>query len=293
MLAGVNSHAQESFFKPSVNYNKQRIKGIIITEAITSAAMIVWLNYLWYKKFPRSSFHFFNDNNEWLSMDKVGHATTAYNISVAQNDILKWAGVKSGPAAFIGSFSALAFMTMIEIMDGHSVKWGFSKGDMLANIAGCLLFDGQQLLWGQQRISLKYSYHATIFPHYNPGELGRNLPQKMLKDYNGQTYWLSLNIGSFLPQTSQFPKWLNLSAGYGAEGMIGAVNNPKEINGKAVPPFDRYRQFFLAFDADLYRIKGIAPSTSTLFKLNRLIKMPAPAFEWNTLSKGQFHWFYF
>lgn len=115
----------------------------------------------------------------------------------------------------------------------------------------------------------------------------------MFKDCNGQTYWLSLNIGSFLPQTSQFPKWLNLSAGYGAESMIGAVNNPKEINGKAVPPFDRYRQFFLAFDADLYRIKGIAPSTSTLFKLNRLIKMPAPAFEWNTLSKGQFHWFYF
>ncbi len=58
-------------------------------------------------------------------MDKVGHATTAYNISFAQNDMLRWAGVKSGRAAFIGSFSALAFMTMIEIMDGHSVKWGF------------------------------------------------------------------------------------------------------------------------------------------------------------------------
>lgn len=81
-------------------------------------------------------------------------------------------------------------------------------------------------------ISLKYSYHATIFPHYNPGELGRNLQQKMLKDYNGQIYWLSLNIASFLPQTSQFPKWLNLSTGYGAEGMVGAVNNPKEIKGK-------------------------------------------------------------
>ena len=138
-------------------------------------------------------------------MDKVGHATTAYNISFAQNDMLRWAGVKSGRAAFIGSFSALAFMTMIEIMDGHSVKWGFSKGDMLANIVGCLFFDGQQLLWGQQRISLKYSYHASIFPHYNPGELGRNLQQKMLKDYNGQIYWLSLNIASFYLKQVSFP----------------------------------------------------------------------------------------
>jgi hypothetical protein len=46
-------------------------------------------------------------------------------------------------------------------MDGHSAKWGFSKGDMLANIAGCVLFEGQQLLWHEQRISLKYSYHGT------------------------------------------------------------------------------------------------------------------------------------
>ncbi|HXB95525.1 MAG TPA: DUF2279 domain-containing protein, partial [Puia sp.] len=175
--------AQE-FFKPSPTYNSGRVAGIIISETIIGTAVTIGLNYLWYKKFPHSKFHYFNDNNEWLQVDKVGHATTAYNIAAIQSDLFHWAGVSRGTSALIGTGTALAFMTMIEIMDGHSTKWGFSKGDMLANIGGCLLHQGQQWMWGEQRISLKFSYHGTIFPKYYPAELGANLPQRMLKDYN-------------------------------------------------------------------------------------------------------------
>ena len=293
LLACGQLFGQQDFFKAAANYNPQRVRGIIITESVTGAAITVGLNYLWYRKFPHSRFHFFNDNNEWLNMDKVGHATTAYNIAAGQNDLLRWSGVKPGNAAVIGSLSALAFMTMIEIMDGHSSKYGFSKGDMLANIAGCVLFEGQQLLWKEQRMGLKFSYHTTIFPQYYPDELGRKLQQKILKDYNGQTYWLSINIASFLPQSSGFPRWLNLAAGYGAEGMIGAVKNPSEINGKSIPPFNRYRQFYLSFDTDLYRIKNLTPATATLLSVNRIFKMPAAAYEWNSIQRSIFHFFYF
>lgn len=226
-------------------------------------------------------------------MDKVGHATTAYNVAAIQTDLLRWGGVKPGVAALAGTLTALGFLTMVEIMDGHSVKWGFSKGDMLANLAGCALFEGQQLMWGQQRVSLKYSYHHTLFTHYAPGELGRNLPQQMLKDYNGQTYWLSINIGSFLPARSDFPNWLNLSAGYGAEGMIGGVKNPTEINGSPVPAFKRYRQFYFTFDTDLYRTNGLSPLSTTLLKLNRTVKMPTPTIEWNKEEGTKWHWIYF
>jgi hypothetical protein len=41
----------------------------------------------------------------------------------------------------------------------------------------------------------------------------------MLKDYNGQTYWLSVNLHSFY-KGSKIPKWLNLAIGYGANGML-------------------------------------------------------------------------
>ena len=294
LLAGIRSELPaQDFFKASDHYNPGRVTGTIIVESAIGTAVTIGLNYLWYKKFPHSRFHYFNDNNEWLNVDKVGHATTAYNIAAIQSDVLRWGGVQMGTAALIGTGTALAFMSMIEIMDGHSVKWGFSKGDMLANIAGCLLYEGQQLLWNQQLISLKYSYHETIFPQYYPAELGGNLPQRMLKDYNGQSYWLSFNIASFLPASGGFPRWLNFAAGYGAEGMVGAVQNPSEVNGKPVPYFRRYRQFYFSLDADLYRINGLSPLAATLLKVNRTIKMPAPALEWNEVNGLHFHPFYY
>jgi hypothetical protein len=287
------SIAQKDFFQPSANYNSRRVGGTIIGEAVLGSAVTFGLNYLWYKKFPHSQFHFFNDNAEWLTMDKVGHATTAYNIAAIQSDIFHWGGVKPGTAAAIGTLTALGFMTMIELLDGHSEKWGFSKGDMLANIAGCLLFEGQQLMWGQQRISLKYSYHQTMFAKYYPQELGSNWRERMLKDYNGQTYWLSFNVGSFMSSKSDFPKWLNASIGYGAEGMIGARDNPSEINGQKIPEFKRYRQFYFSFDTDLYRIDNVSEFSNMLLKFNQTLKMVSPTLEWNKEEGAKWHWLYY
>ncbi|HLX91195.1 MAG TPA: DUF2279 domain-containing protein, partial [Puia sp.] len=277
----------------AVKYNSSRGAGIIVSESIFAAAVTVGLNYLWYKKFPHSKFHLFNDDNEWLNMDKAGHATTAYNIAAIQSDIFQWAGLKRGPASAIGSLTALSFMTMIEILDGHSSKWGFSIGDMAANFSGCLLFQGQQWLWNEQRISLKFSYHYTMFARYYPQELGKTWSERILKDYNGQTYWLSLNIASFLPAASSFPKWLNASIGYGAEGMIGAVKNPAEVNGVAIPEFKRYRQFYFSFDTDLYRVDRLSYTGTTILSINRTLKMLAPALEYNPVNGFIWHWLYY
>ncbi|MBS1918576.1 MAG: DUF2279 domain-containing protein [Bacteroidetes bacterium] len=285
--------AQRDFFESSRSYNSTRVTGVVIAESAIGTAVTIGLNYLWYKKFPHSRFHLFNDNAEWLNMDKVGHATTAYNIAAIQSDIMHWSGIKPGTSALIGTLTSLSFMTMIEVLDGHSEKWGFSKGDMLANIAGCLLYEGQQLMWGQQRISLKYSYHHTLFAKYYPQELGSNLPQRMLKDYNGQTYWLSFNIGSFVSSKTDFPKWLNASFGYGADGMIGARTNPSEINGQKIPDFKRYRQFYFSFDTDLYRIDKTSDFSNMLLKANRTFKMISPTVEWNPEQGVKWHWLYY
>ena len=39
---------------------------------------LVGFNELWYKNYPKSNFHFVNDNSSWLQMDKFGHAATSY-----------------------------------------------------------------------------------------------------------------------------------------------------------------------------------------------------------------------
>ena len=68
----------------SAEFNSKRLTTVIISETALASIVTVGLQYLWYKKYPKSSFHFFDDNDEWLQMDKMGHATTAYNISAVQ-----------------------------------------------------------------------------------------------------------------------------------------------------------------------------------------------------------------
>jgi hypothetical protein len=104
----------------------------------------------------------------------------------------------------------------------------------------------------------------------------------MLKDYNGQTYWLSVNPYSFMSEESKFPKWLNVALGYGAGGMTGGEFNPPYINedGKQIH-FERYRQLYLSLDVDLTRIKTRSKFLKTIFYSVGFIKIPAPALEFS------------
>lgn len=286
------ANGQQFAFPPSSTYQPDRLKKIVLTETAIGIVASVGLYYLWYKKFPKSRFHFFNDNGEWMQMDKVGHVTTAYNIAAIQNDLMRWSGVKPDASILIGSLTALGYMSIIEIMDGFSKHWGFSPGDMAANIFGAAFFASQQKWWGDQRVSLKFSFHSSPFAKYNPGELGSKWSSRILKDYNGQTYWMSFNIKSFLSSKSNFPQWANIAFGYGAEGMTGARTNPTEVNGKPIPYFKRYRQFYLSPDADLFRVNSSAVYNNLSYLL-KISKIPLPGLEFNTNKQVKFHALYY
>jgi hypothetical protein len=115
----------------------------------------------------------------------------------------------------------------------------------------------------------------------------------MIKDYNGQTYWLSVNMQSFLPAASRFPKFLNVAFGYGAEGMLRGYINPTAINGIATPYFHRYRQYFLSLDLDLTRIKTKSRVLNNIFNVLGVVKLPFPAIEYNSMKEWKLHGFYF
>ncbi len=271
-----------SFSTPTNPVNKKRIAVVIGTETVLYTGTLIALNSLWYKDYPRSSFHFFNDNNEWLQMDKVGHMTTAYNVGRVGINLMKWSGVERKKAIWVGGMLGSVFLTTVEILDGYSSEWGFSVGDFSANTLGSFLLIAQELAWDEQRIVLKYSFQQSQYAKYRPSELGKNLQENLIKDYNGQTYWLSLNISSFMKKETKFPKWLNIAFGYGANGMIGAKNNPVVFNdtGNQIY-FDRYRQFYLSLDVDLTRIKTRSKFLKTVFNTIGFIKFPAPSIEFN------------
>lgn len=277
----------------STTLNNKRLAGVLIAQGVIYTGSLAGLYFLWYADYPQSSFHFFNDSGEWMQVDKAGHMTAGYLISNLAYASYRWAGMERKKAIWYGGLLSFAYMTNIEILDGFSAEWGFSAGDFIANTAGCFLFVGQQLLWDEQRFRIKYSFHPTKYADYRPDLLGENFIQQMFKDYNGQTYWLSGNISSFLPKTSRFPRWLNVAVGYGAEGMTGAFTNPGESGGTPIPSFERYRQFYLTLDVDLSRIRTKSKTLHTILSVVNILKIPLPTLEFNTKGQVLFHPIYF
>ncbi len=282
--------AIDNFLKPSDTLSKKRLKTLVISESVIGTATLVGLNQLWYADYPRSNFHFINDNAEWLQMDKVGHVFSSYHLGSFGANTLKWTGASRKSQLIYGSTLGLAFMTTVEVFDGYSANWGASLGDVAANVAGTALYVSQELLWKEQRIVPKFSFHTTPYASARPNVLGSSVQEQILKDYNGQTYWLSANIYSFA-KSSSFPKWLNIAIGYGAEGMI--TGDEGFTNSIFLPESKRFRQFYLSLDVDLTKIKTKSHLVKTILTVFNSIKIPAPTFEIKGSGGTQFHILYF
>lgn len=286
----LNGKAQ--ILEPDTVLHKNRLYWVAGIEGSLWAGSIIGLNYAWYKDYDSGDFHLFNDNAEWLQVDKFGHMTTSYFLGKAGYDMLRWSGVSEKRSILFGGSLGFLYMTSIELLDARSSGWGFSWGDMTANAIGSGLFMGQQALWHEQRVFLKYSFHTTKYAQYRPNVLGNTLAEQMVKDYNGHTYWLSANIHSFLDEQSCFPKWLNFAVGYGAEGMLGGFDNPEQIEGVPLPEFDRYRQYYISLDVDLTRIKTRSKFLRGLLNVLSFVKVPMPTVEFS--EKGtRFYPLYF
>jgi hypothetical protein len=275
-----------------------RIKYVAAGNVVAYGSTMIALYSAWYKGYPQSSFHFFNDNNEWLQIDKAGHVWSAYTEGRISIGVWRWAGMADRKAIWIGGLSGLAYQSIIEILDGFSSEWGFSWGDYVANVTGSIFLIGQELLWHHQRIALKFSSHLRSYGNdilnKRADEIyGTSLPERTLKDYNAQTYWFSMNLRSFFRESS-IPGWLNISFGYGAEGMFGAASNKWVSNGVSYDRSDikRYRQYYLAPDIDLTRIKTKSKFLKTSFFILNSFKFPAPAIEFST-GRFHFHWLTF
>ncbi len=263
--------------------NKKRLNTVIISSAIAYTGIMVGLNSVWYSQYDRQSFRFFNDADEWKQMDKVGHFYSAFQLSSIGSHTLQWSGVSKKKSDLAGAITSFAVMSSIEVLDGFSAGYGASASDLAANAIGAGFYLGQQALWKETRIYPKFSFHRTDYATQRPETLGSGLLEEIIKDYNGQTYWLSADVDKFV----RFPKWLNVSIGYGAEGMLYANDQANLIQG--IQP---YRQFFIGIDFDLTGIKSRSGVVNTLIYLANMIKLPAPTLE---ISQGKVkgHFFYF
>lgn len=295
----VDSLVEVRHYHGKPGLNRARAWGVGTGQALVWTGTFIGLNQAWYKDYPRQSFHFFNDWPEWQQQDKLGHAWTTYHISRFSTNLWMWAGMPDKKAAIVGGLSGIAYLSIIEILDGFSAEWGFSTGDYMMNLAGAGLYTLQQLGWKEQRIQLKLSYRAYPYQPMDQDRaeslFGEGFVESLLKDYNAQTYWLTVNPRLFFPN-SKWPAWLTLAIGHNARLMLGGRENKwQDESGNEVDRTDaeRYRRLFLSFDIDLTRIPTRNKTLKTIFSVVNVLKIPAPTLEFDTRGGWKGHWLYY
>jgi len=281
---------------PSPVLNKQRLTLFTGTAAVGYTGTLVGLNNLWYADYPHSSFHLFDDSGEWLQIDKAGHTVTPYLEAYYLMHALRWCGVDHNKSAVYAGLTAFMLQNTIEVFDGFSAEWGASLTDIAANFTGAALMTSQELVWGEQRIRLKVLPH---FQKYPEGELKERAVQlygsskitRFFKDYNSMNTWLSINPALFNHKQQRL-QWLNIAVGYGAGGMYGGFGNTwYDVDGNYHDRTDiqRYRRLFLSLDVDFSKIKTRSRTLKAFFGLLNIVKVPAPAIEFNSKGQVVFH----
>jgi uncharacterized protein YfiM (DUF2279 family) len=255
---------------------------VTATAGVAYTAGMVVLGQAWYSDFDHESFHWFNDFDEWKQMDKAGHFYSAYYLANYGSWALESCNVPPRKADLIASAAGFVMISSIEIFDGFSSGYGASASDLAFNLAGSLFFLGQRAAWSETRLLPKFSFHPSPYSSLRPEVLGKG-PSRILKDYNGQTYWLSADMDKFM----KFPRWLNLAVGYGADDMVYGDDGQNSAAG-----YSAYRQYYLAIDLDLTAIPTKSKFLRGLLRAASMIRLPAPALEFSQ-GKVAFHPFYF
>ena len=300
------------FFDYPTSLHRGRFWTAASAGVVAYTGTLITLNELWYKQYPRTSFHFFDDAAEWQQMDKAGHMFTAYFEADWLYNLSRWTGMKPKQSVIAGALLATGLQATVETLDGFSSKWGFSVYDFISNVGGSGLFAAQQLGWKEQRIRMKVSSTYRTYAEETVQGLpsgtttlrtrtndlfGENIFESFLKDYNAQTVWLSVNVHSFLPEENKFPKWLNVAFGYGAENMYGGFENEWEVDGIKYAlnndQYPRYRQFYISPDIDLTKINIKSKPIKALVYMLNIFKVPAPALEINGSGVVKWKWLYY
>jgi len=291
LSASVDAQEAVAYTDSSKKQRTLFYRASLYTGAYYATSMVI-MSKTWYKDRELVPFHFYNDSKGYQQVDKFGHAFGGYVYSYIGHSYLKSRGFSQLEALTIGGTLGFVLQAPIEIMDGIHEGYGFSWGDMVANASGSALVIGQELLFGEQIVKYKFSYWESEYASRANGYLGKSTFDRVLKDYNGHTYWLSVPIAKIFPNR-RIPPWLCISFGYGANGMYGEFYNISEYNGVSIPYARRYRQYIVSLDIDWTKIPTQSKFLKVVFKGLTFVKFPFSAIELTSSGQVKGHWIYY
>jgi hypothetical protein len=301
MMLMYTAQAQK-WYQNADSLNLKRTSLALASEGVVFVSTLSALQFAWYADYQSTRFHFFNDWEGWMQMDKMGHATTAYQAGNNLYKINRWAGIKENKAIWLAGGLSYSFQFAVEMMDGFSSGWGFSNYDLLFNTVGSGLFMAQQFGWHEQRIKLKFTFWPSGLTDLPDPEgrraknlFGTGLHEQWLKDYNGETFWLSANIWSLAGKPNNFPKWINVALGYSVNGLLGAETNTWQFSDSPAiirSSRPRERQFLLSLDIETENM-NLPKALVWIKPIFGVVKIPFPVLEWNDKRGFAFRPLYF
>lgn len=260
-VARNNDQLERTTTKPTINYGRLALVGGLLLG--TMVGIHIYQEHGWWKD-NRAPFHFREDLRYGLHVDKIGHFWGAAVLAEVIRSALEWACLSERDALLLGAGGSLLFQTFIEVEDGFS-KWGFDRVDFLSNVAGTAWPIARYYFPILHNVDLKFSYHPSPLLHQSGGTGFPGQKHLIMDDYEGQTFWLSVNVNDALPKAIEpyWPDFLRFALGYGA----------RDIKRKYA-----YRVYFVAVDYDVSKIiPNDTPLLRTINKFLSYIHLPAPA----------------
>jgi hypothetical protein len=166
-------------------------------------------------KFKTVNEGWFGRGTEHGGQDKLGHFSSTYVGTRLLTPIYEALGNETSRAQNQAFWASMIALIGVEVLDGFSAKWRFSKEDFIADVAGGLVglaFERNPAL--DDLVDIRLQYRRSINADGTKAEFSP------FGDYNGQRYLLVFK-GSGVPALRQnrITRYLELSVGYGARNF--------------------------------------------------------------------------
>ncbi len=212
-----------------------------------------WSYFAWYSKQTHGPFHV--ENEGWFGpetyaggTDKLGRAFSNYVMSRWTAQLLQETGMKKLPSALLANTLTLMFFTGIELKDGFHKGYGFSWGDMIANVAGNVL---ATVMIEFPKVDEMFDYRLEYFPSAAYRKKSAEGDPNVGEDYSGMHYGLWYHLSSNRAVTEntnpliRMMKYLDVGLGYHTENF-----KPEPTD----PTTKQKQQVFFGITADLQKV---------------------------------------
>ena len=166
---------------------------------------------------------FFGQGTYSGGADKLGHFYMNYVGTRLFAKLFEWDGNAPARALRLAAAYTLGTFAAVEVIDGFSRKWRFSKEDLLMNAAGvgaALLMESNPRL--DRMLDLRFQYRPSREGGQGVDPFG---------DYSGQTY-LVVAKAAAVPALREHPvlRYAELAVGYGTRGYSAGSDGPRSRN---------------------------------------------------------------